>query len=157
MMYCPPTASPASIKSLSAKRLLLRTTQEHFRRACDQIVLLNKRMEGVLYRYHAARESANRGFRYKLRLRLAIVEGIRNMFYEYANRKAYEIVNLRRELFGEIVEVVSDESANDRYFAEDDTSMEEYSFTDSETSETGEEQTETNENGAYSDDMDMGT
>jgi hypothetical protein len=41
------------------------------------------------------------------------------MFYEYANRKAYEIVSLRRDLFGEIVEVISDEAASDNFFAAD--------------------------------------
>ena len=30
------------------------------------------------------------------------------MFYEYANRKAIDIVNLRRDWFGEIVEIVTD-------------------------------------------------
>ena len=113
------TPSPARAKVMTAKRMILRRTQHNFRRACDQIVLLNRRMEGVLYRYHKARTQTNRSFRYKLRLRLAIVEGIRNMFYEYANRKAYEIVSLRRDLFGEIVEVISDEAANDNFYAAD--------------------------------------
>ena len=47
------------------------------------------------------------------------------MYYEYANRKAFEIVNLRRDLFGEIVEIVSDESIGDRYFTADSESAEE--------------------------------
>lgn len=119
---------------MTAKRMILRRTQHNFQRACDQIVILNRRMEGVLQRYHEARIQTNKSFRYKLRLRLAIVEGVRNMFYEYANRKAYEIVSLRRDLFGEIVEVISNEAANDVIFAanggevdndeEDDTSGE---------------------------------
>lgn len=118
------TPSPDRAKLMTAKRIILRRTQHNFRRACDQIVLLNRRMEGVLYRYHEARTQTNRSFRYKLRLRLAIVEGIRNMFYEYANRKAYEIVSLRRDLFGEIVEVISDESAADNFYAADDNTIE---------------------------------
>lgn len=118
------TPSPDRAKVMTAKRIILRRTQHNFRRACDQIVLLNRRMEGVLYRYHEARTHTNRSFRYKLRLRLAIVEGIRNMFYEYANRKAYEIVSLRRDLFGEIVEVISDESAADNFYAADDNTIE---------------------------------
>lgn len=113
------TPSPSRVKVMSAKRIILRRSQNSFRRACDQIVLLNRRMEGVLFRYHKARTNTNRSFRYKLRLRLAIVEGARNMFYEYANRKAHEIVKLRRDLFGEIVEVISDESASDNFYAAD--------------------------------------
>ena len=32
------------------------------------------------------------------------------MYYEYANKKASDIVNLRRDLFGEIIEIVTDEN-----------------------------------------------
>ncbi|WAR28898.1 hypothetical protein MAR_014602 [Mya arenaria] len=145
--YNLPTPSPTRVKSVTAKRLILKRTQDHFRCACDQIILLNRRMEGVLFRYHAARANTNRGFRYKLRLRLAIVEGIRNMFYEYANRKASEIVNLRRELFGEIVEIVSDDTG-DRYFADDD----DRSYSDSELSESSEDLSESVENLSENDD-----
>ncbi|KAL4217647.1 hypothetical protein ACF0H5_022389 [Mactra antiquata] len=117
-MY-PHRPSPTRVKVMSAKRNILRKAQNNFGRACDQIVILNRRMEGVLYRYNKARIHTNRSFRYKLRLRLAIVEGVRNMFYEYANRKAHEIVKLRRDLFGEIVEVISDEAVSDNFYAAD--------------------------------------
>lgn len=109
-------------------------------------------MEGVLYRYHDARARTNRSFRYKLRLRLAIVEGIRNMFYEYANRKAFEIVNLRRDLFGEIVEIVSDETVGDRYFAADSESADELGSSDLEISLTDEDTSEIDE---YEDEMEV--
>ncbi|KAK3612095.1 hypothetical protein CHS0354_031164 [Potamilus streckersoni] len=85
----------------------LTETEIKFRKACDQIIILNKKMESVQKRYNRAKETNFRIFRYKLRLRLAIIEGVRNVYYEYANRKANDIVNIRRELYGEIVEIVT--------------------------------------------------
>ena len=102
--------SPERRKVFFKKRgLKLKATEYCFKRACDQIVQLNRKMESVMQRYHSARSNVNRNFRYKLRLRLAVVEGIRNRYYDYANLKANEIVTLRRELFGQIIEVVSDQ------------------------------------------------
>ncbi|KAH3807688.1 hypothetical protein DPMN_136035 [Dreissena polymorpha] len=144
-MHGDSSANPALLKAMTAKHLILRKVQIQFRSACDQIVLLNKRMEGVLFRYNAARDSANRSFRYKLRLRLAVVEGIRNMFYEYANIKAVQIVNLRRDLFGEIVEIVNDENAVGRYYGADDNSEEDDSFSESEAADDDEDLTEDDE------------
>lgn len=105
-----------------------------------------------MYRYHAARSNGNRSFRYKLRLRLAIVEGIRNMYYEYANRKAFEIVNLRRDLFGEIVEIVSDETVGDRYFAADTESADELGSSDLEVSLSDSDQSDVED---YMEEMDV--
>lgn len=123
-----PLDSPARRKVLSKmKRLELKSTEYRFKRACDQIILLNRKMTAVMQRYHAARANFNRNFRYKLRLRLAIVEGIRNMYYDYANKKASEIVTLRRDLFGEIIEIVTDQDQGeeaDEY--EDETTDVEY-------------------------------
>ena len=116
--------SPERRKVFFKKRLKLKATEYCFKRACDQIVQLNRKMDSVMQRYYAARSNVNRNFRYKLRLRLAVVEGIRNMYYDYANLKASEIVTLRRDLFGQIIEVVSDQ---DRV-----ASMEEYDADDTE-------------------------
>lgn len=74
------------------------------------------------------------------------------MFYEYANRKAFEIVNLRRDLFGEIVEIVSDETVGDRYFAADSESADELGSSDLEISLTDEETSEIDE---YEDEMEV--
>ena len=46
-------------------------------------------------------------FRYNLRLKLAVVEGVRNIYYDYAYAKADQVADLRRELFNESVEIVS--------------------------------------------------
>ena len=89
------------------KRFTLSTAERRFRGACDQIVLLNQKLGDVQKRYKAARKSNNRAFRYNIRLKLAVIEGARNMFYDYAYAKADQVADLRRELFNESVEIVS--------------------------------------------------
>lgn len=97
---------PSRIKSLD-KRFTLSEAERRFRKACDQIVMLNQRLGDVQKRYKMAKRSNNRSFRYNLRLKLAVIEGSRNMFYDYAYAKADQVAELRRELFNESVEIVS--------------------------------------------------
>lgn len=97
---------PSRIQSLD-KRFTLSDSERRFRKACDQIVMLNQRLGDVQKRYKAAKRSNNRSFRYNLRLKLAVIEGARNMYYEYAYAKADKVAELRRELFDESVEIVS--------------------------------------------------
>ncbi|KAH3703018.1 hypothetical protein DPMN_078046 [Dreissena polymorpha] len=54
-----------------------------------------------------AKRASNRVFRYNLRLKLAAIEGVRNMYYDYAYHKADRVAELRRDLFNESVEIVS--------------------------------------------------
>ena len=89
------------------KRFTLSDAERRFRRACDQIVLLNQKLGEVQKRYKKARSTNNRSLRYNLRLKLAVIEGARNMFYDYAYTKADQVADLRRELFNESVEIVS--------------------------------------------------
>jgi hypothetical protein len=35
-------------------------------------------------------------------LRIAVVDGMRNMYYDYAHKKAEVVAELRQELFGEV-------------------------------------------------------
>jgi hypothetical protein len=44
----------------------------------------------------------HKSFRYSLRLRIAVVDGMRNMYYDYAHKKAEVVAELRQELFGEV-------------------------------------------------------
>ena len=87
-----------------SKRFTLSDAERRFRRACDQIVLLNQKLGEVQKRYKNARRTNNRSFRYNLRLKLAVVEGVRNMYYDYAYAKADQVADLRRELFNESLE-----------------------------------------------------
>ncbi|OWF45996.1 hypothetical protein KP79_PYT15430 [Mizuhopecten yessoensis] len=84
--------------------------ERRFRRSCEQIVLLNQRLDQLQVRYDMAKSSSNRAFRYNLRLKLAVVEGMRNVYYDYAHNKAKMVANLRRDLFGETVEIIADDA-----------------------------------------------
>ena len=90
------------------KNFFLIDNEKKFKRACKQILQLNQRMDEMQFRYTKAKQANHRSFRYNLRLRLAVIEGLRNMYYDYAHHKAEAVAELRRELFGEEVEIVTD-------------------------------------------------
>ena len=73
------TTMPSKTKSLD-KRFTLNVAERRFKKACDQIVLLNQRLGEVQKRYKMAKRTNNRSFRYNLRLKLAVIEGARNMY-----------------------------------------------------------------------------
>ena len=100
------------VESMTEMKSELHQTEVRFRKACNQINLLNRKMESIHKRYNCAKKNNHRVFRYKLRLRLAVVEGLRNMYYEYANKKASRVVELRRELYNEAVEVVEQDESD---------------------------------------------
>ena len=70
-------------------------TESRFRRACEQIILLNNSLEDLQLRYDKARVDNHKSFRYNLRLKMATVEGVRNSYYEYACWKAETVAELR--------------------------------------------------------------
>ena len=72
------TTTIFKMKVSLSKRFTLSDAERRFRRACDQIVLLNQKLGEVQKRYKNARRTNNRSFRYNLRLKLAVVEGVRN-------------------------------------------------------------------------------
>ena len=84
-----------------------------FRRACAQIVLLNNEIEALQTRYNRAMKTNRRSFRYSIRLRLATLEGIRNMFYEYASRMADELEELQERVVEDHAAVASLERIGD--------------------------------------------
>lgn len=104
-------ATQKCLKTLD-KRFSLVNSERRFRRACEQIVLLNQKLEELQLRYGRAKSDNLRSYRYSLRLRLAVVEGLRNTYYEYAHGKADEVAELRQELFGEEVMVVDGDSSD---------------------------------------------
>ena len=95
-------------KNILDKSFSLIDNEKKFKRACEQILQLNQRMDELQFRYTKAKQANHRSFRYNLRLRLAVIEGLRNMYYDYAHHKAEAVAELRRELFGEEVEIVTD-------------------------------------------------
>jgi uncharacterized alpha-E superfamily protein len=69
-----------------------------FPRSLQQVVLLNSQVSDLKQRYKRAVKVKSKGFRCSLRLRIASYEGVRNIMYEYANRKCDEIEELQDQL-----------------------------------------------------------
>ena len=67
-------------------------------------------MDDMKQRYNLAKTDNFRCFRYNLKLKLAVVEGVRNMYYDYAYAKAEKVAELRRDLYGETVEIVGSDT-----------------------------------------------
>ena len=63
-----------------------------------QILVLNNRIRDLECRYQRACRGGRTSYRYTLRLQLATTEGMRNMYYEYACRKADELEAVQEQL-----------------------------------------------------------
>ena len=77
-------------------------TQVKFDRACNQVRLLNRKLLYLKRRCDLVPETDTRGpgsCHYHLMLRVSSLEGVRNMFLEYAQRTAETLMDLKRELF----------------------------------------------------------
>lgn len=102
----------------NVQKLALEEAERKFRSACCQLTLLNTKLEELQERYHRAKTDNFRCFRYNIRLKLACVEGVRNMYYDYAFMQAEIVAELRQQLFGEIVDIVQgDEEPTDDVMA----------------------------------------
>ena len=76
----------------------MRATNRRFQKACRQLVILNNHLEDLNTQYRRCRRNNKPGSRYNLRLKLSVVEGIRNMFYEYASCHADELEHMQDHL-----------------------------------------------------------
>lgn len=61
-------------------------------------MIISRHVEEVTLRYHMADRAGDKNYRYNIRLRLSILDGVRNMYYEYAAKKAAEIVELQKRV-----------------------------------------------------------
>lgn len=73
-------------------------SQRRFSRACDQILLLNTKLSGLRKRYLSARSSDLKTFRFPLRMRILVLDGMVKRYYHYADMKRNEILELRHKL-----------------------------------------------------------
>lgn len=80
---------------------------------CVQIVILNHKILRLQKRYKKTNQENLQSLRYNMRLRLAAVEGVRNMFYDVAKKTANQIAELQRELFGEAVFILTKSAMED--------------------------------------------
>lgn len=76
----------------------LKQMNKKFRLSCNQVVLLNNEIEYLQLRYDQAVGEHSRSFRYFLRLKIATLEGVRNMIYEYACRRADQLDAMHEKL-----------------------------------------------------------
>ena len=76
-------------------------SQLRFQRACDQLQLLNQRLATLNLRYGKARDDDLKTFRYSLRMRILVVEGLLTAYCNYACLKKNEVLDLRFKLYGE--------------------------------------------------------
>ena len=98
--------------------------ERHLVRSCEQIILLNDKIRGLTRRYESAKAEGYRSFRYNNRVRLAVFEGVRNVFYEYARDMAEDIADLRRELYGQNVQIIADTDSE----SDDDQSIDDMEY-----------------------------
>lgn len=97
---------PAAFQSLD-KRFTLIEAERRFKKACDQIVVLNQRASDVHKRYKNAKKKKNRAIQYDLKQKLDTLKGVMSMYREYAHMKADLVEELRRQLYPETAGIVS--------------------------------------------------
>lgn len=87
-----------------------------------QIGVLDEYISGLNFRMKAARRDGNHCFRYTLRMRIGVSEGVRNMMYEYARSLAVNISDMRRMLFNQHAQFddVTDDDGSDEEAEPDD-------------------------------------
>ena len=90
----------------------LPAAERKFQAVCHQLILLNNSIRELHVRYERAVKSQRRAQRYSLRMRLCSVEGLRNMFYEYATDLADRLDELEQEAgltTDELIEAMEDQ------------------------------------------------
>ena len=116
-----------SLLNMKATRELIykiRDINKKFRVACSQLILLNNAIDEAEVRYHRAQAAERRSYRYTLRLKLCTLEGVRNMFYEYASSHADELEKLQLKLYEDTGIVWNDALAEDSFNNQDEETVE---------------------------------
>lgn len=83
----------------------LASIEKRFLLCCQQITLVDQKLDALQARYTRANQQNNKSARYSLRLQIATMEGIRNIYYQYAKAKGLQIAAIRRGLYDEDVDV----------------------------------------------------
>ena len=77
----------------------IKALNRKFRTCCDQLVRLNNMIEDVETRYNRSQAENRCSYRYILRLKLCSLEGVRNMFYDYAFTQADQLEKMQLDLY----------------------------------------------------------
>ena len=79
--------------------------ENKFEKACAQLRTLNNKITSVQHRYDRAASINQRSFRYSLRIQLVELEGVRNMFWQYARRKAEDLDSMKQIILESLAEI----------------------------------------------------
>ena len=79
--------------------------EKRFTKCCQQIDFLESKLDYLQVRFARAVEAGDHPFLYTLHLQIATIEGMRNVYYRYAEKKLFEIAALERLLFDEDVDI----------------------------------------------------
>lgn len=87
---------PPSRNSRAKKSIIQLIQDESFKlnRSNEQLQRVNQTLDSLENRYKEAKKSKIRAFPYNLRLRLAVAEGVRNIYLEYTRMKLAEMARL---------------------------------------------------------------
>ena len=77
----------------------IRDLNKKFRLSCTQLIHINSLIEDVETRYNRSQAENRRSYRYILHLKLCSLEGVRNMFYEYAYVQGDRLEDMQLDLF----------------------------------------------------------
>lgn len=94
---------------MSTSKMSISELNVKFQKACNNLLQINMLIDSTQIRYDRANAVNHRSMRYNLRLRLCVIEGVRNMFYENALQMAEQLDMLRREAGMTVVEYITDE------------------------------------------------
>ena len=72
--------------------------EQRFAKACKKVVVLNRKIKAMKRYYKVAKRSKDSIFHENMKLRIAITERTRNVYFDYAYAKAEMVAKLRREL-----------------------------------------------------------
>ena len=97
-------------------------SKQEVRLSCTQLIHLNNLIEETEVRYNRSQQVNHRSYRYILRLKLCSLEGVRNMFYEYAYAKADELEKMQLDLYNKTGIAWSDALAEESDAEEDEDS-----------------------------------
>ena len=85
------------------------TMEAKFEKACSQLTMLNAKIAEIQLRYDRAAAINRRSFRYSLRIQLVEMEGVRNMYYQYAKTKAEQLDFMKHQILQSLAQETEEE------------------------------------------------
>ena len=83
--------------------------ENKFEKACTQLRTLNAKIADIQLRYDRAASINRRSFRYSLRIQLVELEGVRNMFWQFARKKAEDLDNMKQIILASLSQIDAEE------------------------------------------------